>query len=228
MIVYVTRHGQPLQRTQAQKEDPEFPPGDPPLSALGREQAQRLGEHLKALDFAGTIYASPYRRTAETADGIAEVLDTGFYPEPALREVVKVASQMRDFEGLTSEGLRCVSSRLAPDAALPYPWWTLEAETSDGVLARVRPFLDHLIRGKDGDVLLVGHGASVGASMRYLLESRPEVLSRLGPGWNCALTAIRVTPRMEPLLLRDTTHLASHQVTSNATTREQWERERSS
>ena len=77
MIVYVTRHGQPLQRTQAQKEDPEFPPGDPPLSALGREQAQRLGECLKVLGFAGTIYASPYRRTAETADEIAEVLDIG-------------------------------------------------------------------------------------------------------------------------------------------------------
>ena len=225
MIVYVTRHGQPLQRMQAQKEDPEFPPGDPPLSALGREQARLLGEHLKTLGFAGTIYASPYVRTAETADGIAEVLDTEFYPEPALREVVKVASQMTNFEGPTLEGLGRTFPRLAPDAALSYPWWTLEAETSETVLARVRPFLDRLIEEKDGDVLLVGHGASVGASTRYFLEARPEVLASLGPGWNCALTAIRVKPRMEPLLLRDTAHLAGHQVTSNATMREQWERE---
>jgi len=223
MIVYITRHGQPVQATSAQKEDPEFPLTDRPLSALGREQARRLGERLQKLGFTGTIYASPYRRTAETADVIAEVLDTVFYPEVALREIVKVPDSLIDFRGLTLDGLRRSFPHVAADAVLPYPWWTLAAETSEEVLARVRPFLERLLGETDGDVLLVGHGASVGASTRYFLEGYPDVRARLGPGWNCALTAIQVKPRMEPILLRDTAHLAEHQVTSNATTRAMWE-----
>ena len=90
------------------------------------------------------------------------------------------------------------------------------------VLDRVRPFLDRLIDEADGDALLVGHGASVGASTRYFLETYPELLASLGPGWNCALTAVQVKPRIEPILLRDTAHLAYHQITSNAKTREMY------
>ena len=44
---------------------------DPPLSALGREQAQRLArrmEHVKP----DAVYSSPYRRAIETARGIGD------------------------------------------------------------------------------------------------------------------------------------------------------------
>lgn len=39
---------------------------DPPLSPLGRQQAERLAERVKRLG-AVAIYSSPYRRTVETA-----------------------------------------------------------------------------------------------------------------------------------------------------------------
>ncbi len=44
---------------------------DPPLSALGREQAKRLAERVHRIG-AAAIYSSPYRRAVETARIIGE------------------------------------------------------------------------------------------------------------------------------------------------------------
>src|SRR6266550_1715916 len=44
---------------------------DPPLSALGREQAERLGERVRRMKPAA-VYSSPYRRATETAHGITD------------------------------------------------------------------------------------------------------------------------------------------------------------
>jgi 2,3-bisphosphoglycerate-dependent phosphoglycerate mutase len=42
---------------------------DPPLSALGRDQAQRLGKRIRRARPAA-VYSSPYRRAVETANAI--------------------------------------------------------------------------------------------------------------------------------------------------------------
>jgi probable phosphoglycerate mutase len=44
---------------------------DPPLSALGREQAQRLAERARRMDPIA-VYSSPYRRALETARAITD------------------------------------------------------------------------------------------------------------------------------------------------------------
>lgn len=44
---------------------------DPPLSALGREQAKRLGERVRRADPAA-VYSSPYRRALQTANAITD------------------------------------------------------------------------------------------------------------------------------------------------------------
>src|SRR5579864_792143 len=46
-------------------------PEDPPLSAIGREQAARLAERVKRADPAA-VYTSPYRRAVETARAITD------------------------------------------------------------------------------------------------------------------------------------------------------------
>ena len=168
MIVYITRHGQPLQ-LPADVADPEFPRHDPPLTPLGEAQATALGRRLRALGFRGRIYTSPYRRTVLTAERIAAELDTVHYPEVAIREIVKRAENMVGFRGLTLDALRAEFGRVAPDATLPHPWWTPHAEDDAAVLARVAPFLERLLERREGDVLLVGHGASVGAATRFFL-----------------------------------------------------------
>ena len=55
---------------------------DPPLSALGRAQAQRLAERVKRSGHAA-VYASPFRRALETARAITD----DFNIEPRLVEM---------------------------------------------------------------------------------------------------------------------------------------------
>ncbi len=204
-------------------EDPDYPPGDPHLSELGRKQAQCLGERLKSVGFAGRIYASPYRRTMETAHVIADVLDTVIWPEPAIREYT--GPNIFNFQGATLDVLRSQFPRIAPEAELPYPWWTLAQETVDehrqrpGVDARVRAFLEPLATAAGEDLLMVGHGASCGAAIQYC--RRLVVAEPVWPpvlGWNCALTALRLQPPVTFTLVGDTAHLEPDQVTSNSRT----------
>jgi broad specificity phosphatase PhoE len=63
--------------------DPGIP--DPTLTAAGREQAAALAEALAA---AGVVrlFASPYRRTLETAHTVARALDLPITVEPLVRE----------------------------------------------------------------------------------------------------------------------------------------------
>jgi broad specificity phosphatase PhoE len=63
--------------------DPNIP--DPPLTELGRQQAEELIDRL-ADEGIRRLIASPYRRTLETASIIAESLDLSIAIEPLVRE----------------------------------------------------------------------------------------------------------------------------------------------
>ena len=87
MIVRFARHGQPALEGMPRGINYEFPPGDHPLSLLGRRQAEFLGRHLRECGFRGSIISSPYARTAETADIVAEICGAKVYFEPRLQEM---------------------------------------------------------------------------------------------------------------------------------------------
>ena len=63
MELYLVRHGESLAQTGAD-------PSDPPLSALGRRQARRLGEALAGVRF-DAIFCSYLTRAVETAAAVA-------------------------------------------------------------------------------------------------------------------------------------------------------------
>lgn len=227
MIIYITRHGQPQKRAPHEgpaNHHPDHPPGDPPLSELGRLQARKLGERLREQGFTGTIYASPYRRTAETGDVIAETLDSTFHPEPAIREYT--GPSLVDFNGLDLERFKALYPRVAPGTELPHPWWTTEQELTDedgyrpAVEARVGALLETVMAPDNPDVLLIGHGASAGSAVRYLYQRRTHgEFSQRGRTWNCVLTAFRLDEAgLTPLYHGDTSHLdlAAGEVTSNS------------
>lgn len=227
MMIYITRHGQPYQpdaNGQGLSHDPDYPPGDPPLSELGRRQARKLGQRLREQGFHGTIYASPYHRTAETADVIAEVLGLRFYPEPAIREFT--GPNIVHFNGLDLAQLKAACPRMAEDAALAHPWWSIEPELTDEtgerpeVEERVGAWLESVMAPQGSDVLLVGHGASAGGAVRYLYERRSRgAFPRSGRTWNCVLSAFHFDEQgLEPLYHGDASHLdlAAGEVTSNS------------
>jgi broad specificity phosphatase PhoE len=95
--------------------DPGLP--DPPLTAAGREQAERLVDDLAAEGVIRLI-SSPYRRALETASIIAARLDLAISVEPLVRERCAFSCD----EGSTPDVLR----RLWPTldfAHLDAQWW---------------------------------------------------------------------------------------------------------
>ena len=213
MILHVTRHGQVDQAT-------DHPVGDPYLSEVGCEQARLLGERLKGQGFNGSIYSSPFLRTVETAQIVAEVVDAEVIPAAEIREYVIREGQMDQFRGATAVELRDRYSRVPDSSELEYPWWTSEIETDDDIEARVSPLINEAVAG-NMDALLVGHGASVGGVHRHILKRHaPDRLNHGLRGWNCVLSSFGFGP-FEIVRLLDTDHLPDDLVTSNAQTREE-------
>jgi len=223
--LYFTRHGQPvvLQPT----EDPDYPVGNPYLSEVGREQARLLGERLKEEAAIQRIYASPYLRTLDTAAIIATVLDVPLYPDARYREMT--TSSTFQLYGHSLEELRSRYPQIAVDATLGHPWWTTEEEPLDAsnrrpdILSRVTHLLEEIRAREIGDILLVGHGATVGATYHYLQDrlpaaqlNQPEIYN-----WNCSLFGARVGHQVEFSHLDDTCHLPPELTTSNSRRREE-------
>ncbi len=177
--IYITRHGQVLDWGIGG--DAQFPKGDPPLSPLGREQATQLGKYLKHLGFSGKIYSSPFYRALETAQAIAEQTGSLIVPWAPIREIVKTKESTADFTGLTLEQIREKFRFIDPDAALPYPWWGLIPEGREDVIGRIQAGLQAL--APTGDILLVGHGASVYCACELLQLSRCQ-----GDNYNCGFS----------------------------------------
>jgi 2,3-bisphosphoglycerate-dependent phosphoglycerate mutase len=61
-------------------------PADPPLSAIGRDQAERLAAWLAGEEI-GAVYASPMRRARQTAEPLARVLGVGIALESRIVEM---------------------------------------------------------------------------------------------------------------------------------------------
>ena len=162
------------------------------LSVLGVEQAHRLGRHLKNEGFHGRIISSPLVRTVTTADIIAEECSLTFYLEPRMQEMrIYTAPYM----GLNIDQIRKAFPHLAKDATLPWPWTVEDPnEQVEQVSMRVNELVEELLANPPADdVLLIGHGATMGALKRFFFtRSGHEVDS---PNyWNCALSRYDVTP----------------------------------
>jgi len=214
MILHITRHGQTSTKKIRQ-------PADPDLSDLGRKQARLLGQRLKDQNFQGPIYSSPYWRTIETANEIAEVLDTVIIPTAEMREYFIRENQLAGFQGATPADLQATYPRVQTNPTFPYPWWTTQIESNDMVEARVAPLINTLVNHQT-DALLVGHGASVTGAHRYILRHHaPDQLNHGQRSWNCILSSFQFTPTFKTINLMSTDHLPNEAITNNAKSREQ-------
>jgi alpha-ribazole phosphatase/probable phosphoglycerate mutase len=94
-LFYLVRHG------QIARERSRIDPSDPPLSALGRQEAMRVAAYLCPRPIA-RVYASDLRRARETAAPIAAEFDLPVIVEPLLRERINFG----ELPGQTLEGAR--------------------------------------------------------------------------------------------------------------------------
>jgi broad specificity phosphatase PhoE len=138
---------------------------DPPLSAEGRLQAERLGRRLAGRTFVAA-YSSDLKRALETAQLIGEATGSSPVASAGLREVY-----LGQWEGLNTAEI---------EHRFPEAWalWTKEprwdvvpgGEGEKAFEARVNQELDSILaRHENGDVLIVTHGGVIQVALHRVI-----------------------------------------------------------
>lgn len=176
---------------------------DPPLSDDGFVQAQQLAKRLKRENITH-IFASPFLRTVQTANAVAEVLNLPIKLETGLSEWLNPAWMTEEPERLSTPALAELFPRIdigyTSRIAAKYPETHEKVRERSGQTARclATEFFPQ-------DVLLVAHGASVlGGAMGLVGEiAKTEVKASL-----CSLVkVVREDPKWLLELKGDTSHL---------------------
>jgi broad specificity phosphatase PhoE len=215
MLLHLTRHGQPGSWSEAVSDREGLLGGDPVLTELGREQARLLGRYLARLGFRGRIWSSPYRRAAETADGVAGALGVTFEVRAELRDIVKDETPRHHIGGRTLAELRQTYRQLA-DGPLAFPWWTTTTDDRAELTARLVRLVEPMLAGNE-DLLLVGHGATVNQLTQVFTKraGRADLGNWFG-AWNVQLTTFAVArDGMKLVRLGDVSFLQPRQTTAN-------------
>ncbi|WP_139181790.1 histidine phosphatase family protein [Edaphosphingomonas haloaromaticamans] len=141
---------------------------DPPLTALGQQQALDLADVLAGYNIT-TIYTSAYQRTQQTIAPTAAHF--GLTPTADARTNewyvgdVELGGPAVDYLSIIG---RWAMGDTAAKADLP------NAESLDDMVARVLPAWQEMIaahKDEDGVVAIVGHGAEIGFVMSYFAQN---------------------------------------------------------
>lgn len=180
---------------------------DPHLSEKGKKQARELAERLKDEAIAHII-SSPFRRCVETAHAVAETLDLTVKLEWGIGEWLN-ADWMTGFpETAPVRELKQQFPRIDEDYTSrrrpTYP------EAPESVCwARSGSTARELAEDLSGDLLFVGHGATVMGMTREFVGGNPQLhpaccclvkLAAEGDGWTLELSG-------------DTSHLSESETT---------------
>jgi broad specificity phosphatase PhoE len=175
-IVWIARHGNRLDFVNPGWFNTAARPYDPPLSEDGVIQAQKLGKRLMGSGIK-QIFASPFLRTVQTANCVAEFLDLPIKLESGLSEWLNPAWMISNPERHSMTELKQLFPRIDSSyrsrVIADYP------ETLFDVNKRTAQTALHLTREFAEDMLLVGHGASVVGATWGLVDGTPPVKATL-------------------------------------------------
>lgn len=194
--VWIARHG-----NRQDFVDPDWPktaerPYDPGLSPDGVIQARQLADRLQQEDISA-LFTSPFLRTVETTNQIAEVLELPIYLEPGLSEWFNpkwfpAAPETMPSDLLVDRFPRIdltYSSRIRPS----YP------ETENEAMRRSAEAAHAIVKQFSEPVLLIGHGVSVAGATAGLDSEAVirecglcclfKVVRNSGGKWNMELCA---------------------------------------
>jgi broad specificity phosphatase PhoE len=164
--IFLVRHGS----TILSAEDRFAGSTDVPLSDEGREQARRLAHRLSK-ETIDAIYASPLKRTMETAEIVAAPHDKKVIQQDAFREIS---------HGRWEERTRAEVETLFPDEYSkweedPFTFAPEGGESGLQVTARALPLLLQIVRSHQGKkALIVSHKATIRLILSLLLGFDPR------------------------------------------------------
>lgn len=167
--IVLVRHGESEAAVEGESFDLIDGQGDPPLSAEGRLQAERVGDRLgdQRVD---SVYVTNLRRTAETAAPLVERLGLGLSVEPDLREVF-----LGDWEGGVFRQKMSDLDPIALKVITEQSWEIIPgAEASSAFSARVRGAIERIAAAHaDRRVVVVSHGGTIGEILAQATGSDP-------------------------------------------------------
>ena len=175
--------------------------GDPELSELGQEQAERVCARL-AGESVDAIYVSTMRRTAATAAPLAKALGLNPVVEPGIREVHLGMWEGGAFRKHLTEG-HPIALRMEEEQrydVIP------GAEASEEFSARVRDAVGRIASAHpDQRVVVFTHGGVIGEVLARATGARPFAFTGSD---NASISHVVVTPERTVLRrFNDTTHL---------------------
>lgn len=180
--VWIARHGNRLDFVNPAWFNTATRRYDPPLSADGLVQATELGERLKQENISH-IFTSPFLRTIQTANEVAQILNLSIKLEAGL-------SEWHNPEWMTESPETHPQDFLA--ARYPLIDWCYQSyflpqypETELDVNQRTKATIKQLVTKFSTNILIVGHGASVWGATQGLVPNTPMFKVAL-----CCLTKI--------------------------------------
>lgn len=171
--LFLVRHGQSAAFRPGRPFDLVGGQGDPPLSELGRWQAEQVAMRLRgeAID---ALYVTTLRRTVETAAPLVAALGIEPVVEPDLREVHLGEWEGGLFRQRAAEGHPALAEmdRTQDWGAIP------GAESSASLQARVRRAVEAIHERHPGQrVVAVSHGGAIGAVVAEATGARSLAFS---------------------------------------------------
>lgn len=150
--LYLVRHAQSQGNTGE-----DLTTGDPDITEVGWEQARRLGERLKGQRI-DRIYASPLRRTQQTASAIGQVSGLDVLPKADLTEVV-LGQADYDIRLLPEKKRERVAERIMTEGT----WDAFPgSEGSAAARKRVRSVIHEIVDAHPGErLVLVSHAGFI-------------------------------------------------------------------
>ena len=181
-VIYLVQHG-----------EKERVPGDPGLTALGREQAAITASWFRRIELAA-VYSSPLRRARQTAQPIAAVAGLTVQVDDRLRERVNWEGR-EPLDRFLANFDRTTRDR---DFVLG------NGESSRSAGERLRGFVAGLAGGS-GSVVAVSHGGVTADVLRTLADDEalpPHLLDDGIPA--CAITKLQ---DLDVIAIASTAHL---------------------
>lgn len=201
--LFLVRHGASADAIEGEDFELIEGQGDPPLSDIGRAQAQLVSERLARLTF-DALYVTTLRRTVETAAPFIRL--TGLAPriEPDLREIF-----LGEWEGGLFRQKVVDADPVAVQMLTEERWDVVPgAESTAAFSTRIRGAIERIAASHPGArVVAFSHGAAIGEALALATGSRPFAFLMSD---NTAIARLVLTP--ERWILRgfnDTAHLTS-------------------
>lgn len=166
MNIYLVRHGE----TDENKRNTYYGSKDVDLNDKGIEQAQKLAEKLKNVNFK-SIFLSESKRVKHTADIILKEKETKVIIDKRINEI-----NFGLFEGKNYDEL----CRLYPEECKLWKsnWKEFqppEGESYKEFYLRVAKFIDDIIKISEEDILIVAHSGVIKSIYCYVLENNMDL-----------------------------------------------------